>query len=82
MSEKFKRFWENGGQIKMVLWILSGLLLFVLKFGWTSSKYDSRLCDVEGKLAQHEAILRAVPQIQADISVIRNDLSWLKSRYR
>lgn len=82
MAEGLKRFFSNGGVTKTLLVLLLAATGWLIRTTWAASKYDSRIITVESKVVQHETILTAVPKMQEDISVIKNDIGWIKRNLR
>jgi hypothetical protein len=78
----FRKFVQNGGLIKTLLIIILGMCGWLIKLGFCAGKYDSRLCNVETKVTQHDEILKAIPEINTNLAEIRADMRWLKKEGR
>lgn len=44
---QIKSFMKNGGHVKIMLWAIFGIVVFLVKLGWTAKTYDGRLCNLE-----------------------------------
>lgn len=45
--DDFRRFFQNGGTVKILVWVLIVVIGFLVRVGWTTAKYDSRLIAIE-----------------------------------
>ena len=77
MNEK-KGFFQNGGRVKLLVWLLAGCVGFLIRTGWNAGKYDSRLLRAESTILEHSEILKIIPDIKTSLVEIKTDLKWLK----